>query len=413
MLYLDSYSPDVKKKKETCRAIVTQIRLKSKLSGRVIKYDPSTRLDESQSDDLMPIWISDTIQPLTSIDNAMIGGIHVRVILEDLGPDVVDDVKVVEPAKTPPVQPSSSVQAQELVEMSSKLSLEQQVREWEQWRHEEEMNWSKKLTSLEQDLRQRLEFEHHQKQEEKMIQLMNRDEEIEKLEIRLKNSLSSMEERERQLIMREEKMKASYMTKMNELQLIQRRSREECKSRIDLQVGKTASLEQDLKLMANQLQRSERRALLAESEFDQLKALMRKSPEDSLRIEMSKLQGEKAEVQARLDVEISIRQKNELEIRQINMTNAQLLSALHSEQAKTQSDTRQELELLRLQYMKREEKFVLDGDMDELRQIKAEVNQLSVDDDGGMRQVLSKYNLYDEGEDVLMYLGSQAAASKR
>ena len=275
------------------------------------------------------------------------------------------------------------------------------------------MNWSKKLTSLEQDLRQRLEFEHHQKQEQKMIQLMNRDEEIEKLEIRLKNSLSSMEERERQLIMREEKMKASHMTKMNELQLVQRRSREECKSRIDLQVGKTASLEQDLKLMANQLQRSERRALLAESEFDQLKALMRKSPEDSLRIEMSKLQGEKAEVQARLDVEISIRQKNELEIRQINMTNAQLLSALHSEQAKTQSDTRQELELLRLQYMKREEKFVLDGDMDELRQIKAEVNQLSVDDDGGMRQVLSKYNLYDEGEDVLRYLGSEAAASKR
>jgi len=109
-------------------------------------------------------------------------------------------------------------------------------------------------------------------------------------------------------------------------------------------------------------------------------------PESVLREEVARLKAQLAESRAESERERRIRSEAELEKEHFRAQMHRVALALKREREKSAAVARQELEQLRLEFLAREERYVLDGDRDELRTIRYELAKLRAQA-GGMPDV--------------------------
>src|SRR5690606_24783474 len=117
------------------------------------------------------------------------------------------------------------------------------------------------------------------------------------------------ERRQRELKSAEEAMKMKHEQRMAEVQLFQKRARDEARAAVETEKGKVVALEERVKGLQEDLQRTDKRYMDVVQEFEQYRHAMRSHPEHKLREEMAQLRAQLADYHARLEREQSEKHK--------------------------------------------------------------------------------------------------------
>jgi hypothetical protein len=145
---------------------------------------------------------------------------------------------------------------------------------------------------------------------------------------------------------------------------------------VDAEKHRGDSLTSQLTTVTAERDRLELRAKNSEKEYEAYRASVRSMPESLLREEVAKIKAQLAEARADTERERRIRSETELEKEHFRSQMHRLALALKREREKSSTLARQELEQLRLEFLAREERYVLDGDREELRTIRNELASL-------------------------------------
>jgi hypothetical protein len=248
--------------------------------------------------------------------------------------------------------------------------------EWLDWQRSEEAAWAERLRSREAARAAELEEAFRGRESERQAAVARSQAEYSKVEAKLRATLGEVEARERRLQTAEEGLKQTHASKLSELQLLQRRVREEAKHQVEMERQRREVVERQLKQAEEALERGRMRTAEVEEDFEKFRRATRKVPEVNLRAELAQVMGEKAEAEARVEKERSAKQAALLEKETFRAHVHQLARALKREQDKATASARQEAEALRLEYLGKEERFVLDGDRAALKTIKEELDLL-------------------------------------
>ncbi|CBJ32316.1 centrosomal protein 120 [Ectocarpus siliculosus] len=254
----------------------------------------------------------------------------------------------------------------------AEVDLERARVEWERWRVVEEAKFAKRLREKDEALEQKWEAREATRRRE----LSHAQADYSKLEGKLRKALSEVGARERQLKAREESWKTDHAQKLSELQLLQRRLREETKHQVDLERMKVKALEKQVASHAKSLEDARARAAATDEDLERFRQQQRRTPEGGLRQEVYRLGAAKAEAEAQIERERSLKNKALLEKEEYRANIHKLARALRHHQERETTCARREMEQLRLEYLAREERFMLDGDRNELRTIKQELDEL-------------------------------------
>ena len=130
------------------------------------------------------------------------------------------------------------------------------------------------------------------------------------------------------------------------------------------------------RVLVENIERLEKRLKETEKEFDTYRQHARSTPESLLREEIAKLKAVLGEAHAEIERERRCKSDMELEKEHYRSQMHRLAIALKREREKSNVLARQELEQLRLEFLAREERYVLDGDREELRNIRHELANL-------------------------------------
>ncbi|KAJ1440809.1 hypothetical protein B484DRAFT_443236 [Ochromonadaceae sp. CCMP2298] len=285
---------------------------------------------------------------------------------------------------------------------AQRATLERLKIDWEAWRRTVDVQWRDAMMQKEVLMRNRLEVEAAAKLVDRADDLKRAHVETGKLEVRLRGSIGEVERQRAQLKLKEEQMQMRLAQKTSELQLLQRRVRDEAKGMVHNEARKSEGLQQTIVSLQESFRLMEKRAKDAEHDFDHYRAQLRSSPESVLREETARLRAVLGESRGEVERERRLRSECELEKEHFRSQMHRLALALKRERERSSTIARQEMEQLRLEFMAREERYVLDGDREELRCIRAELSGLrqsragvggdrvGADRGGGMREAASE-----------------------
>ena len=248
--------------------------------------------------------------------------------------------------------------------------------DWDLWRKEAEAVWREDLRDREIATRKRIEDEVKSALSERAEELRKAQEEATRVESKLRTALENVEKQSTQLTMKEESMTMKMAQKTAELQLLQRRARDESKVKIEAVQAKLEMQERHSANLMRSIEKAEKRAKEAEKDFETYRSYVRSSPEQLLREEVARMKASLAETRAVLERERRLRSESELEKEHFRAQMHRLALALKRERERSSSQARSELEQLRLEFLAREERYVLDGDREELRAIRSEIGSL-------------------------------------
>lgn len=145
--------------------------------------------------------------------------------------------------------------------------------EWESWRRQAEAAWREALREKEAQMKKRLESESAAALANRADDLRRAHEEAGRLEVRLRSAIDAADRQKSQLTIKEEQMAMRLAQKTSELQLLQKRVRDEAKIRIDIETRRADSLQQQLDSVQGVLERTEKRARDTEKEYEVRTAL--------------------------------------------------------------------------------------------------------------------------------------------
>ena len=249
-------------------------------------------------------------------------------------------------------------------------------RDWEEWQRREEAEFGKRLRRKEATRALELEESFSAREKDRAAAVSRSQAEYVRLEGKLRASLAEVETRERRLASAEEALKQAHAQKLSELQLLQRRLREESRHTVEMERQRRVEVEERLARSEAATDRSRQRFEELEGDFERFRRANRKVPEASLRADLSAAVGAKAEAEGRVERERALKNQALLEKEQYRAQVHLLARALRREQEKQEAMARAETEQLRVEYLAREEKFVLDGDRQQLQGIKEELDRL-------------------------------------
>ena len=248
--------------------------------------------------------------------------------------------------------------------------------EFEAWRASETDRFEAQLHEKEKKRMLELEHEWARREHARVQMTKSAESQYRVLQEKLARALRDVEKRERAVEVLESDVKRAAERKMADLQTVHRRMREECDHQISLQRDKRIGLEAKVKAVQETLSKTSSRLRQVEEEYANYRESIRKAPEAKLHQEIARLMGENAALQVRVERE---RAERDAEARAKSILKAQLFSVAKELQRLQRADSRQAeraLENLRLEYMAREEKYILDGDRDELKSIKSDLEEL-------------------------------------
>ena len=242
---------------------------------------------------------------------------------------------------------------------SERIALEKLKSEWDVYRMASEVQWRNSLKDREMQMRVKLESESSHSLAERADDLRRAQEEAGRLEVRLRGAIDEAERQKSQLRLREEQMQMTLAQKTSELQLLQRRVRDEAKARIDAEVQKSVSLESQITVQKQQIERYEKRVKDVEKDYESFRAHSRGTPESILREELSRIKGQLSESRAEVERERRIKSEAMLEKEHYRAQMHRLAVALKREREKSSASARQDLDQLRLEFLAREERCTL------------------------------------------------------
>jgi hypothetical protein len=140
--------------------------------------------------------------------------------------------------------------------------------EWEAWRRAAEVSWRDALRDRENVLRKKLEAEAAGALASRADDLRRAHEEAGRLEVRLRSTIDAAERQKSQLAVKEESMLMKLAQKTAELQLLQKRVRDEAKIRVDAETRRADALQHQLDGLQTTLERTEKRCRDAEKEYE-------------------------------------------------------------------------------------------------------------------------------------------------
>ena len=342
------------------------------------------QIERVPSKDPVTVWADDSLLPLTAdrrSDSQMsfLGGqLRVVVVLEEIsivGAEIATSVTpgykmhngalyVVKQASTDllectddqdvelPPQPLDRVGLSE----GERIALEKLKSDWDVYRMASEVQWRNNLKDREMQMRVKLESESSHSLAERADDLRRAQEEAGRLEVRLRGAIDEAERQKSQLRLREEQMQMTLAQKTSELQLLQRRVRDEAKARIDAEVQKSVSLESQITVQKQQIERYEKRVKDVEKDYESFRAHSRGTPESILREELSRIKGQLSESRAEVERERRIKSEAMLEKEHYRAQMHRLAVALKREREKSSASARQDLDQLRLEFLAREER---------------------------------------------------------
>ncbi|KAI9995346.1 hypothetical protein PInf_012403 [Phytophthora infestans] len=257
-----------------------------------------------------------------------------------------------------------------------KEALERERSAWKQEQHLQQLQWKRRFAEMEKARMDELEEEWARREEERSNLLKSAQEEYQRLEQTLRKSLADLETRERRLAVAESSLQREQEAKRDENDSLQRRLKSEQNHTLSLAKKQTEAYERRIALLESQLSDAESRAKQVEADFTEYRQQQRKLPESKLREEIAALKGNVSELEKQ-----KMAKDRECEIAQANVEKMktqldQMTNLLTREKKKHEARVVDELEKLRVKYIAREEKYVLDGDRDELRAIKKQLDDL-------------------------------------
>jgi hypothetical protein len=352
------------------------------------------QVDRVPAKDPITIWANDSFLPLcmdkrNSSEMSFLGGrLRVVVIIEEIsivGAEIATSVKpgykmhngALYIIKDQPSDFDLPLRAQGGVEVDvegnpelppepldrvglsevERTALEKLKNDWETFRLATEVQWRNSLKDRESQMRSRLEAEASTTLAERADDLRRAQEEAGRLEVRLRGAIDEAERQKNQLKLREEQMQLQLSQKTSELQLLQRRVREEAKARIDSEVRKSESLVSQINLQKQQIERYEKRVKDVEREFESFRAYSRGTPEAILREEVARVRAQLGESRGEVERERRIKSEAELEKEHYRAQMHRLAVALKRERERSSASTRQDLDQLRLEFLAREERY--------------------------------------------------------
>lgn len=309
----------------------------------------------------------------------VVGKVRVMLILEDMGAikdealwpvrsgykqqnGAVYELPSMDPAETemplPPMQQPSSAADHDNALDQQQIMLQQRLQEWEAWQRDAEEKWRESLREKEAQLRATVTAEASANLAQRADDLKRAHEEAARLEVRLRNSIEAAERQKYQLELKEEQMKTRLAQKTAELQLLQRRVRDEARAKIEVEARRAENAEKRHQASEEARERAEKRAAEAEKDFDVYRHHIKSLPETALREELSKARAQLAEARESIERERRLRTEVELEREHFKAQMHRLALALKREREKSAVVARQELEQLRLEFLAREERFL-------------------------------------------------------
>jgi hypothetical protein len=206
--------------------------------------------------------------------------------------------------------------------------------------------------------------------------LRKAQEETNKLELRLRSTIESAEKQRNNLIMQEESMNMKLIQKTHELQLLQKRVRDDASVKIEAEMRRSTALQSEVDKLKEDIKKERARYKEVDEMYDRLKSAVKNMSEVQLKEEVAKARTQFLDCKAELERERRKKAEAESEKEHYRAQMHRLALALKREREKTATIARQDLEQLRLEYLAREERYVLDGDREELNAIRHELSSL-------------------------------------
>eukprot|EP00516_Mucochytrium_quahogii_P007820 CAMPEP_0203765078 /NCGR_PEP_ID=MMETSP0098-20131031/18216_1 /ASSEMBLY_ACC=CAM_ASM_000208 /TAXON_ID=96639 /ORGANISM=" , Strain NY0313808BC1" /LENGTH=1112 /DNA_ID=CAMNT_0050661297 /DNA_START=206 /DNA_END=3541 /DNA_ORIENTATION=+ len=247
---------------------------------------------------------------------------------------------------------------------------------FEAWKDAETQKWNVEMRTKLSVRMSELEQEWARREHERASALKLAQEQFKQLEERMHRTITDAERRERAVARLESELQRSAEQRMADLEVLNRRAREETEHQVNLHKNKSFALEGEVKRLRQALEQSEKRYRKVEDDFAEFREKVRKSPEAALQREIAQLQGTNAELTGRIDQE---KEKTAIELLAKESLKAQLVQAARELERMRKAETHKaerQLDKLRLEYLAREERFVLDGDRQQLQEMRDELREL-------------------------------------
>ena len=353
--------------------------------GQIDRAPPTVPITIWANDSYLPLTLTDRDKQDMRSDDVIMGGkLRVVIIIEELGIVGTEIATPVRPgykmhngalyvvknpnsddhlvssgtggdgSQDPEAVPSPLDQVG--ISDSERAALEKLKDEWEAYRAISESQWRNSLKERETAMKHKLDCEASSILAERADDLKRAQEEAGRLEVRLRGAIDEAERQKSQLKLKEEQMQMKLAQKVNELQLLQRRVRDEAKARIDSELQKNESLGSQIDIQKQQIERYEKRISEITKEFDTFRNYSRGTPESILREEIARVKAVLGESRAEVERERRMRSEAELEKEHYRAQMHRLAMALKREREKSTASARQDLDQLRLEFLAREER---------------------------------------------------------
>ncbi|KAL3673396.1 hypothetical protein V7S43_001109 [Phytophthora oleae] len=295
-------------------------------------------------------------------------------------PEMKNPIKVEVPASNPrpSVETEKVDHIKERGRETTKIqeALEREKNVWRQEQHLQQLQWKRRFAEMEKARMDELEEEWARREEERSNLLKSAQEEYQRLEQTLRKSLADLDTRERRLAVAEAALQREQEAKRDENEHLQRRLKSEQNHAQSLAKKHTEAYDRRIALLETQLSDAEKRAKQVEADFVEYRQQQRKLPESKLREEIAALKGNVAELEKQKMATERECERAEANVERMKVQLEHVTSLLSQEKKKHEAQVVDELEKLRVKYIAREEKYVLDGDRDELRAIKKQLDNL-------------------------------------
>ena len=156
--------------------------------------------------------------------------------------------------------------------MQERLHLEKLKADWEAYRLTSEAAWRESLREKERDMRTRLEADVAKSIADRADDLRRAQEEAGRLEVRLRGGIEEAERQKNKMKVKDEQANMKLAQKTAELQMLQRRVRDEAKAKIDAEIQRADNLQGQLVVKKEQIDRLEKRLKESEREFEIFRA---------------------------------------------------------------------------------------------------------------------------------------------
>eukprot|EP00592_Proboscia_alata_P003854 CAMPEP_0194370658 /NCGR_PEP_ID=MMETSP0174-20130528/18984_1 /TAXON_ID=216777 /ORGANISM="Proboscia alata, Strain PI-D3" /LENGTH=620 /DNA_ID=CAMNT_0039148249 /DNA_START=40 /DNA_END=1902 /DNA_ORIENTATION=- len=257
------------------------------------------------------------------------------------------------------------------------IDTQRQRREFEDWMRREELAWNEKLRSKEAAAMRSLEEREKQRDKERDGEIEAARLEYGRLETRLRKFLADVEKRERQLKNDEHALHTTYNQKGSELELQRDLMKQETRVIVNVEKVKTAAAHERVVIAERKAAAAEQRCEDAEETYEQLRKKKKDSREELLSDELGSVKSKLSHAQIEMNMIQKSLQQSSIENEQLKKKLYRLLKIFRREQEKGESFARKESEKTRLEFVAREQRYILDVDRDELQRIKSDLKTLN------------------------------------